>query len=188
MDGAHFSEIAEIKPLYDSVYAALGGTEEGFKAPTHSRSVPPVWMDALEWLHDVDRTVTAWVLRHRLIACVEEGQNRPSTIEYLRSVQRAVWAPEDQQRVEQYERAVSAWVEDAEQMISGKSRYGLRDTPCPACGKRHVRRRNEDGRWGNTEALQVSMEQARCLACGHVWDSSLFTHLGRILGVEPNVA
>lgn len=168
-------EIHTIPSIYDEVYDSLGGMEEGVVGQGEARSVPPLWMDALKWLSEIDFETRALVRRH-----IGESTDAPATA-LLRRVATATWRPQDHKKVANYAFQVNQWIKSGERLLAGGSKFGLRNTACPDCGVKHVRHRTAEG-WGNTEALQVSVEGAHCLACNRRWDSSMFHHLGAVLG------
>ncbi|QWS68241.1 ribbon-helix-helix DNA binding domain protein [Gordonia phage VanLee] len=172
-------EVHQIPSILEEVRLSLGGLEEGVSGAGTARSVPPLWMDALRWLNEIDYESRSWCRHHGITA---RPGARAATV--LGALAAHKFRPQDERKVVNYTSHVTRWASEGVRLLGG-ARFGLRDTACPDCGTRTVRRQNAEGEWGTTEALEVSVEGARCLSCHRHWDASSFEHLGRILGCTP---
>mgnify|MGYP000084113330 FL=1 len=160
-------EVLHRPGLYDEIREAMAGEEQGAKPGSISRSVPPVWTEALEWLCEVDSAICCW------------GFAVPTRFEDMLTEE---WGAEYVKEVAFYADVVERWVAEGEALLTGPTSFELKGR-CPECDCEKVRRRKFDG-WGWSHALSVSAERAVCLSCFAKWPPSQFLFLGRLLGCE----
>ncbi|UAK38398.1 hypothetical protein K8O93_00935 [Gordonia bronchialis] len=172
-------EVHQLPSIVTEMVESLGGLEEGVVGQGDARSVPPLWMDGLRWLREIEYETRSWLRHARVVV-----HPRASLDIVLHRLAEATWRPQDHRKVLNYSGQLWGWVREGEQLLAGRSQFGLRDTACPNCGVKQVRRQDSEGRWGSVDAMQVSMDGARCLACRQRWDSSVFRHLGQQLGCK----
>lgn len=170
--------IIDIPSLYDQLVSEMSG-RQGNRTGS-PRSIPPVWVDAMRWKMDVDKLVHTWAQRHPIA-----GASDPAA--YLRAMDSLALAPADHAFCAHVAATVEEWVARIDALLSERTTHGLRNTACPECKVKHVRRRDTDGQWSKVEALQVSVEGAVCLHCRCEWSSRSFAFLGRVLGCEAYV-
>ena len=159
-----------------SLYAEMTENLAGQQGTAHggvARSLPPVWVDGLDWIVLVDNTVTAW-------APGSDG-GTATRLAYLADWS---WRPQDAVWLQAAAMEIRTWVESAEELIAGRNRFTLA-AACPACGETHVTRTDADGEHVRTPVLQVSRSGASCAACGHEWGLDRLMWLARTLGCDP---
>lgn len=171
-------EVHRIPSILDEVTESLGGMEEGIVGQGQGRSIPPLWIDGLKFLREVDYEVRSW------LRATKAGSTAGSTVEVLEALAEATWRPQDHRKVVNFTAQITRWVYEGDRLLAGSSLFPLRNTACPECGEKTVRKQNQEGQWGSVDALLVSVHGARCLACGRTWDSSMFRYLGKMLGCK----
>ncbi|MEV2222687.1 hypothetical protein AB0E01_22745 [Nocardia vinacea] len=122
-----------------------------------AKSAPPLRLEVVDWLRDVQRHVTLWVAG-------------PPSPERLREwVAKSRWRPEDAARLEVIADMVGEWIGEAERLLDARRTFGIRGR-CPKCGTAQVRVRNDEGDrvWRNV--LQATdLPSCSCLRCGANW-------------------
>lgn len=164
--------IATAPSMYEEMRAELAG-RQGTGLSNASRSLPPVWIDGVDWFRTVDDTVTAW-------APGAIG----TTSEKLAYLADWAWQPQDYLWLRTSAAEIQGWVEEAKELIAGRNRFSV-TAPCPTCGTEQVVREDSGGEHVRTPALQVSMAGASCLACGQVWSLEGVMEFAWTLGCRP---
>jgi hypothetical protein len=139
-----------------------------------SKSQPPVWLDAVDLLNEIDTAVE--ILQPAFTGV-------PPTIGRLRWIEARKWRPQDTGQIERITRAVAEWAHEIDALLDPPQRWTLPD-PCPACNQTTAYRRDSGGERVRTAALQIDPTGCRCAACGAVWEPTKFEWLGKLLGRE----
>lgn len=175
------------RPVYrDSVYtemvAALPG-DQGTQLGSAARSMPPLRVDALDWLNDVHATVDLWV-------DIYELHSYETVTEQLDALTGLTWRPQDVQLVHDLVFMIRRWVRTATSLIDGEEQRKMElCAPCPACGTKTVYRKDSGGDTVRQAALSLTTTGCVCLACRHDWAPQYFQHLAAVLGCNiPGVA
>lgn len=158
--------------VYDDMKAELAG-RQGTAFGGSSRSMPPLWVDGVDWFRVVDATVAQWA----------PGATG-STPERLTYLLEWTWQPKDYLWLRGAATELQGWAQDAKELIEGRGRFEI-TAPCPACQTAQVTRVDESGEHVRSAALQVSMAGACCLACGHRWDLAGVMDFAAALGCTP---
>ncbi|QDP09767.1 hypothetical protein FNU77_08580 [Prescottella equi] len=157
--------------LYDEMQDNLAG-QQGTAFGGVARSMPPLWVDGVDWLRRVDDTVTIWA----------PGATG-TTHDKLTYLLGWSWMPADFLWLRTAATEIQSWVVDAEDLIAGRGRFSV-SAACPACGESEIVRVVDDEHV-RTPVLQVSMKGASCLACHHEWGIEYALALARTLGCDP---
>jgi hypothetical protein len=154
--------------LYRQLRDDLSGKQGNSKAT--AKSMPPIWIDDAQLLITIDRTTRTW------------NPQPGSTPELLRELADRPWRPQDVEQLTTIAGTVLRWCDQIGALLNPQS---VKDivAPCPACGKRHVYRRDAGGEMVRAAALQVvALQGCTCQACGAHWGPQLYIHLCRVLG------
>jgi hypothetical protein len=167
--------------LYDQLVEAIPGTKlERSGVPT---SQPPVWIDAMELLHEIDTAITAWEPRWPIEPHDPIDDPTPPTILRLRAIQRRKWRPQDVRAIEQIAGAVESWAKAITELLADKPRWHL-PAACPACQHHIVYRHDSAGELVRQPALQITIHGCICQHCHAQWAPERFVWLARVLGYE----
>lgn len=157
---------------YQEIQDHLEG-QQGSQAGGVARSMPPLWVDAVEWLRVVDAEVGQWV---------PDG-GRVSTPDRLASLYDLSWRPQDIGVVSGYTELLRRWVRRADTLMEPDESHVFElMAACPACGVKTVYREDSAGEQVRTAALSVSAAGCACLACRYEWSPEYFAHLARVIG------
>nr|WP_296764064.1 hypothetical protein [Rhodococcus sp. (in: high G+C Gram-positive bacteria)] len=161
-DGDH--QVAVRPSLYDemianptrSIITGIGGS-----GSAHSR--PPVRLDGIDWVSEVDRQAREW---HPV------GRSTPDRLVRLCT---DGWRPQDVAELRKITRRIKGYINAAEAYLNDRHSFSVTAT-CPECGESAVER---DG--VRSPALSVNADGATCAACHHYWPSALFEQLARLI-------
>lgn len=140
------------------------------KAP--GRSMPPLWIDSLQLLAEVDRSARGW-------------WPKPGTTEdRLRALSDCPWRPQDTDFVLIVCRRVEGWSATAKVLLNPVSRKAV-SAACPACGRRWVYGRDSAGEQVRMPALSIQAALGCvCQGCEAQWSPDRYMFLIRLLGFE----
>ncbi|XAO35573.1 hypothetical protein SEA_MORGANA_139 [Gordonia phage Morgana] len=170
--------ILDLPSLYGQLCDDLAG-RQGARSGS-PRSLPPVWVDAMRWKLEIDQTAAAWSQTYP-----SPAGSLDTAAGYLANLDRHPFSPADHAFLAHAAATVARWAAGVEALLSDRAVHGLRNTACPECAAKYVRRRDSEGNWSRIEALQVSVDGAHCLNCRHRWASTTFARLGALLGCTP---
>lgn len=137
------------------------------------RSRPPLWLDAVALLDEIDRTAGA--------------------SEHTRCQDVHAWARAWSSRATGAElvaisRTVEGWLASVTELLNPTPRRHVRGVPCPACGAVKVwdREDRDNDEHHARPALRIDDQQAACVCdvCGARWGVELFAHLQMVLEHE----
>ena len=134
------------------------------------RSRPPLRIEVLNLLVEIDRAVCAW-------APDEKG----GTVRRLHAVAGAAWRPQDCDLINDRSAQLQRWAAAAAELLAPEPRVSL-PMPCPSCGARVAYHRDGSGERVRSRALRVTSDGCTCLACGASWNPDRFEFLARLLG------
>jgi hypothetical protein len=155
--------------LYGQLSDAAPRSAGQSKVP--AKSLPPVWIDAVQLKQAVDRQVQQWSRRPR--------GDTPGKLEWLRD---RGWRPQDATLVFEMAGVVAGWAGRIEDLIEPEARKHI-TAPCPSCGAKWVYRRDSGGDVVRQPALELVTEVGcSCLACDAHWAPPYYLHLCRLLG------
>ncbi|WP_067844508.1 DUF7341 domain-containing protein [Nocardia lijiangensis] len=162
--------------VYGEIRAELAA-RQGEGGTLRPRSLPPAWVEGLDWLTDVDTTIAAWWPG----ASPTEGQ--PETVCRLNELAATAWAPEDQQFVREWINQLVRWSETGKALLEPVRRWEL-VAACPACGVRTVHRPDTSGEPVRQAALQITTAGCTCQSCHTVWAPTHYRLLAAALGCQ----
>ena len=155
--------------LYQQLSAELAGSQGETRTP--AKSLPPLWIDAVQLREDIDSQVRKWCRRPRNV----------TTPVRLAVLAGNGWRPQDTDHVSGMARTIDGWCESITNLLEPQHRKEI-TAPCPSCGQRTVYRKEPGGDVVRLAALQLVAEQGcTCLACDAHWSPEYYLHLGRLL-------
>ncbi|MDJ0403995.1 hypothetical protein QNA23_10920 [Rhodococcus erythropolis] len=158
--------------VYDEMTAEMAG-RQGTAFGGVARSLPPLWVDGVDFFREVDGEVAAW-------APGELG-GTPARLNYLLGW---AWTPLDVVQLDTYSAYLMRWVSLASELIEGRGAFPLA-APCPKCQASEVVHVDNAGEHVRKPALEVSMRGAECHVCGEVWEPRNLTLLAAALRCAP---
>lgn len=160
-----------IPGLYDQLVISLAG-QQGSGKGRHARSLPPVFVDAVEQHQNIDMMIGIWT--------------GATGMRGLRELARQPWTPTQIREIRRKTSIVNAWADDIDKLLNHDHVRPLQ-APCPQCGAETVHVRDSAGEIVRSSALQISAELG-CTCqnpeCGHYWAPDKFVDLCRELGME----
>ena len=159
-----------------SIYAEMLENLQGQQGTSFggvARSMPPLWVDGVDWINKVDSTVHQW--------WPEQGD----TLSRLEAFNRASWRPQDTNFLDGAASMINNWVSAAESLLDGGRDHFTLNAACPACAEHWVYRKDALGENVRVPALNVSNMGCSCQACGHHWGFEYFTHLAKVIDCAP---
>lgn len=156
--------------LYDELRESVYG-RSGDSAGKRGKTSPPapLWISAFSLLDEIDTAARAWS------GCLDTPQG-------ITELAARHWTTDETRQVTQLARAIEEWAESIEALLNPRSVQVRR--ACPACGGRHVYRRNSYGDSVRTATLQIDAEGVRCLSCSAHWTYAQSEFLRRLLEAE----
>jgi hypothetical protein len=168
--------------LVDQLGDAIAGPQ-GTGNRGAARSLPNVWVDAVDVLNDIDTVSAAW---RNALPPMRTPPAKPATTggQRIRDLVDRAWRPQDVARMEKITAVLLDWAVDIGEMLDPPRKMTL-STACPACGETTTHRRDKGGDRVRVPVLQVVADRGcTCLACGTHWAPALYTHLSMVLGFE----
>jgi predicted RNA-binding Zn-ribbon protein involved in translation (DUF1610 family) len=156
--------------LYRQLQADLAGTQGDSRTP--AKSLPPLWIDAVQLLGDMDSETRAWYPKERGV---------PARLGALSATS---WRPQDTDKVTAIASTVDAWCETIINLIDPKAQMHI-TAPCPSCGKAIVYRRDSGGDLVRQEALKWTPNAGfQCQACKASWSPDQTLFFAKLLGID----
>ena len=157
--------------LYDQITSDLAGTQGDTRTP--AKSLPPLWVDACQLIHDIDTQTRLW--------CSKPG-NTPQRLQML-SFQ--TWRPQDTELVTMMARTVDDWCKKIVNLLDPQAQKSI-DAPCPSCGRKTVYRKDSAGETVRQPALKlVTNVGCTCQHCDAHWPPDKYLFLQKLLGLDP---
>jgi hypothetical protein len=157
---------------YQEIRDDIAG-QQGAQNRAHARSMPPIWIDAADWLKGVDKTIRGWI----------EGENTPHRLAVLVEHH---WRPQDLDVITLHTKALLDWVSTADELINPTRRWTVA-AACPECGVSTVYRRDNAGESVRTPALSLTAKRLECLSCRTYWGNELFEFVAGVIGCAKPV-
>jgi hypothetical protein len=156
--------------LYEQLVGEMPTDEGHAMGRMVGRSVPPVWIDALDLRVEIDDETRKW------------QPDRPNTPARLRAVAARPWRPQDTSGMDKISCRVEGWAVTVRCLLTPASVKHV-SAPCPACGAKSAFKRDSAGERVRVPALQIVTELGcTCLVCRYTWGPELYLHLARVLG------
>ncbi|WP_062989879.1 DUF7341 domain-containing protein [Nocardia anaemiae] len=162
--------------VYDSVRAELAA-RLGSGGMLRPRSLPPAWVEGLDWLTEVDTTVGSW--------CPDAGADngQPDTVRRLNQLAAMRWTPANSEALHHWITELQRWANSGEALLEPKRHWEL-VAPCPACGVRTVHRPDATGEPVRQAALQITADGCICQSCRTGWAPTHYRLLAAALGCQ----
>ncbi|AAR26716.1 hypothetical protein PBI_CHE9D_104 [Mycobacterium phage Che9d] len=171
------SRIEWLDSLYDQLIDALpGGQGNASRVP---QSSPPMCLDAVDIIRDIDTLTAQWEPRPNLDASVDNPQ--PIAVQRLQAIDKRQWRPQDTTLVEDITAQVDKWCDKITATLNPQRKWTL-PNPCPACNTAVVYRKNSSGDPVRQPALQIGPLGCECQNCHTTWGPEYFQHLAKVLG------
>lgn len=156
--------------LYEELRESVSG-RSGDSAGKRGKTSPPapLWISAFSLLDEIDTAARAW-------------SGCPDTPQGITELAQRHWTVDETRQVTQLAQAIEEWADQIEALLNPRSVQVRR--ACPACGERHVYRRNSYGDSVRTATLQIDAEGVRCLSCAAHWTYAQSEFLRRLLEAE----
>ncbi|MDV8024961.1 hypothetical protein [Rhodococcus sp. IEGM 1330] len=142
--------------LYANMRSDIAG-QQGTGLGNAARSLPPAWLAAIDWLHDVERTVHGWWI-----------DTDASTESRLDSLSRWQWQKADLVQVEDMTARVAEWVRRAERLLDARASFPVTGN-CPECHVAVTKSIDACGETVRSPVLRASVSGAHCQACDASW-------------------
>jgi hypothetical protein len=134
-----------------------------------ARSLPTVWVDAVDLRQEIDRRVNGWQ---------PGGHSTPGRLRALASRR---WRPQDTRLIRDHSAELAQWAESITAMVEPQ-RVKTVSAPCPVCRSRHAYRM-QGGERVRDAALSIHASVGcTCGVCGAHWAPDQFLFLCRLLG------
>jgi hypothetical protein len=158
--------------LYGQLSDAAPRSQGQSKVP--AKSLPPIWIDAVQLLTLIDKQVRQWCRRPADV----------STPARLRALSDRPWRPQDTTLVSEIANVVMGWAVRIEDLLDPEAVKHI-SAACPSCGARTVHRRDSGGDLVRVPALQlVTSQGCTCGRCDAHWAPDRYLFLCRLLGFE----
>lgn len=172
--------------LTDSRHTQLVTAIAGFtRERSGGASSLPIWPEAFDLLHEIERTVNAWrpppTNYEWWFGTPHPGDTRPRTVRQLAALPLAKWRPQDCDLLEEHSTNITKWVKRIDTLLADEHHSKHLTAPCPACDTRTVYR-NNGGERVRQAALQIDAQGCHCLECHARWSPEYFVHLARVIG------
>lgn len=157
---------------YTEITADIRG-QQGTELGGVARSMPPLWVDAIDWLNKVDTTVAEWI-----------GENGTgSTPDRLYSLTEKTWRPQDVPMLQRMTDNIDRWCKRADVLLDPPAKHQWElAASCPACDTKTVHRPDAGGEWVRQAALAVNEDGCVCLSCDTRWSPDYFKFLAAAIG------
>ena len=157
--------------LYMQLATDLSGTQGDTRTP--AKSLPPLWLDAVLLLNDMDKKVRSWRPFRRATT--------PQRLAMLRDKQ---WRPQDTDHVTDMHQTINRWCESILSLHYPESVKHI-DAPCPSCSREWVHRRDSGGDMVRKRSLKWTPNVGfECQACKAHWPPEQTWFFHRLLGLE----
>lgn len=157
--------------LYETLVGEIPAKGGDFGGRFNGRSIPPVYLDAVDLRTTIDARVKSWLPR---------GDSTPGRLRRLASRR---WRPQDVRLVRDYADEVASWSVSITALIEPEHVKTI-SAPCPSCGARWFYK-NHAGEQVRTPALQLVISQgASCLKCKVHYPPDRYLWLCRLLGFD----
>ncbi|OAN26771.1 hypothetical protein A4X20_30430 [Mycolicibacterium iranicum] len=161
-----------IPGLYAQLRTALAG-QQGSRNGGHARSLPTVWVDAVEQLDNIDFMLDVWT------------RSRGHTVDQLRALAAQHWTPADVHKIRRFADIINAWADGLVKLLNHEHVRYL-SAPCPVCGMDIVQKQDSAGEYVRVPALAISVDTG-CTCqnelCGYYWAPNRFIDLCKQLGM-----
>ena len=165
VNGAVMAAPSLYQALVGEIPARSGdGTNRGI-----ARSLPTVWVDALDLRNQIDDRVKVWQ---------PKGSSTPGRLRLLASRR---WRPQDTRVVKDHAAEIQQWSMSITAILEPQPVKTIA-AACPACGSRY-QYRMQAGERVRTAALSITASVGcTCGVCGSHWQPERFLFLCRLLG------
>jgi hypothetical protein len=156
--------------LYQALVSELAGRQGDTRMP--AKSLPPLWVDAVDLRTQIDRQVREWV------------RDPGTTPMKLGTLLLRGWRPQDTDQVSLMAKVIKSWAAQITQLLAPEDRKQLDCFACPACGKRWTYGRDSGGELVRRAALTITSTGCSCGHCQAHWPPDKYMFLAKLLGLE----
>lgn len=150
--------------IYDQIrnmVAGMQGTSNGHS----NRSMPPIWIDAVSVLNEIELTF-----------------GRPA-YGHIQALGEQDWTPDDGREILRHTRTLTGFVKVITNLLDPPRKMHIA-APCPNCSTTTVKHTDSAGEEVNGPALKiVAGEGCTCQECGHTWPEWAYPLLAQVLGI-----
>jgi len=166
--------ITRLESRYTEIADSIAG-QQGTQNGAVARSMPPLWVDATDWLHRLDTQTRDWI---------SATSATPTPERWLTQLD-LQWRPQDTVILQRWTDTLERWTAQADQLLGNASTALPVRAACPACGRRWVYRKDNTGEWVRTDALSITRGVGcSCAGCRASWGESQYEFLARVLGCD----
>lgn len=170
--GVYHHTMLSAPSLYEQLCSDLAGTQGDNKTP--AKSLPPLWIDAVELKREIDTEVRRWMPQTA----------KWDTVNRLFMLSQRTWRPQDTDMVKGMTRTVNHWCDAIINLIDPESVKHI-SAPCPSCGRQTVYRRDKAGEVVRQPALRIVTNiGCTCAHCDAHWAPDKYLFLCKLLGFE----
>ncbi|MGB3707618.1 DUF7341 domain-containing protein [Gordonia sp. (in: high G+C Gram-positive bacteria)] len=162
----------KLEPVWgDSIYQQLVDYVSGAQGTghgSHARSMPPIVIDAVDLIKQIDSTVRGWATFDR-----PGRANHGDTIGLLYRLEDKPWRPQDVPQLTERTQDLVWWCGQARALLDPPRRWTL-PSPCPECAVTTVYRKDSAGEVVRQPALQITDDGCVCQHCREYWPPERF--------------
>jgi hypothetical protein len=170
------SRLITIPSLYLQLMDSVTGEQVNTGGGGGSKSRPPLWLDALDLLAEIDVALEIWQPAYTGV---------PASVGRMHWLLQRKWRPQDVNRIQDLTNNLRQWAQLIDQKLNPTPKLTL-PNPCPACDVAIVYRKDGCGEPVKKPALQIvgkdGHHYCECLNCHYIWDSGRFHILAGALG------
>ena len=166
--------ITRLASRYQEIRAAIAG-QQGTQTGSIARSMPPLWVDATDWLRRVDNQTRDWI----------PANTTATTPNRWLAQLELTWRPQDTTLLQQWTEELEHWTRLADQLLGNTDTALPVRAPCPRCGRRWHYRKDTGGEIVRVDSLQITRGVGcRCQGCRASWTEREYEFLGRLIGCD----
>lgn len=166
--------ITRLKSRYAEITESIAG-QQGTQTGSIARSMPPLWVDATDWLARIDTVTRDWI---------PATSTTTSPDRWLAQLD-LTWRPQDTPLLQRWTETLETWTRQADQLLGNASTALPVRAPCPSCGRRWVYRKDAGGEVVRVDALSITRGVGcKCQGCRASWSESQYEFLGRLIGCD----
>ena len=166
--------ITRLESRYQEVRDSIAG-QQGTQTGSIARSMPPLWVDATDWLRRVDHETADQITATRTT----------STSDRWLSQLDVQWRPQDTPLLQRWTTTLETWAHQADQLLGTATTALPVRAACPACGRRWHYRRDTAGDIVRVDALSITRGVGcSCAGCRAKWPEERYEWLARVIGCD----
>lgn len=152
---------------YKSLTDAIRG-QQGTSHGHRARSLPLVWLDALELLTEID---------DRIMLEQPAGRDTPDRIQRIMA---RSYRPQDSHWLLTFAKALTQWRQQIGELLDPQPHWTVA-APCPNCDTTTIYRKDTGGDMVRQPALRLTRTRCECGHCHTKWAPEQYALLARVL-------